>query len=130
MNDTTRYSLGFALLGALFFIPFLGGVHLFDWDEINFAEISREMLILKDYTRVHVNFEPFFQKPPFFFWLQAGAMALFGVGDFAARFPNALCGIITLPLLFRMGTVHCNWLFSVRLCFAIGAKVKDQEAFF
>ena len=103
MNDTTRYSLGFALLGALFFIPFLGGVHLFDWDEINFAEISREMLILKDYTRVHVNFEPFFQKPPFFFWLQAGAMALFGVGDFAARFPNALCGIITLPLLFRMG---------------------------
>jgi len=103
MQDTTKYSLGFALLGALFFIPFLGGVHLFDWDEINFAEISREMLVLKDFTRVHVNFEPFFQKPPFFFWLQAGAMALFGVGDFAARFPNAICGIITLALLFRMG---------------------------
>ena len=103
MQDHTRYTLGFALLGALFFIPFLGGVHLFDWDEINFAEISREMLILKDYTRVHVNFEPFFQKPPFFFWLQAGAMALFGIGDFAARFPNAICGVITLPLLFRMG---------------------------
>lgn len=103
MEDTNRYSLGFALLGALFFIPFLGGVHLFDWDEINFAEISREMLILKDFTRVHVNFEPFFQKPPFFFWLQAGAMSLFGIGDFAARFPNAICGVITLPLLFRMG---------------------------
>ena len=103
MQDNTRYTLGFALLGALFFIPFLGGVHLFDWDEINFAEISREMLILRDYTRVHVNFEPFFQKPPFFFWLQAGAMAAFGIGDFAARFPNAICGVITLALLFRMG---------------------------
>lgn len=94
---------GFALLGALFFLPFLGAAHLFDWDEINFAEISREMLLTGEYTRVYVNFEPFFQKPPFFFWLQAGAMALFGVGEFAARFPNAVCGIITLPLLFLIG---------------------------
>ena len=26
------------IIGALLFIPFLGQVHLFDWDEINFAE--------------------------------------------------------------------------------------------
>lgn len=103
INRINNYSLGFALLGALFFLPFLGGVHLFDWDEINFAEISREMLLLGDYTRVHVNFEPFFQKPPFFFWLQALAMKVIGVGDYAARLPNALCGILTLPLLFRIG---------------------------
>lgn len=97
------YALGFALLGALFFLPFLGGVHLFDWDEVNFAEISREMLITGEYTRVYVNFEPFFQKPPFYLWLQAGSMAIFGVGEYAARFPNAVCGIITLPLLFLVG---------------------------
>jgi len=103
MSDTAKYSWGFALLGAFFFIPFLGGVHLFDWDEINFAEISREMLITGDFTRVYVNFVPFFQKPPFFFWLQALAMTTFGVGEFAARLPNALCGIATLVLLFRMG---------------------------
>ena len=29
------------VLGALLFIPFLGNVHLFDWDEINFAESAR-----------------------------------------------------------------------------------------
>ncbi len=103
MSETAKYSWGYALLGALFFIPFLGGVHLFDWDEINFAEISREMLITGDFTRVYVNFTPFFQKPPFFFWLQALAMQLFGVGEFAARLPNALCGVATLVLLFRMG---------------------------
>jgi hypothetical protein len=33
-------------LGALILLPFLGGVHLFDWDEINFAESSREMMII------------------------------------------------------------------------------------
>lgn len=98
-----KHMLLVAVAGALFFIPFLGGVHLFDWDEINFAEISREMLITKEYTRVFVNFEPFWEKPPFFFWIQALAMYIFGVGEFAARLPNALCGIATLVLLFDIG---------------------------
>ncbi len=103
MSATTRYSLLIALVGALFYIPFLGGVHLFDWDEINFAEISREMIILKDYLRIYVNFQPFWEKPPFFFWMQALAMHTFGVGEFAARLPNALCGVLTLVVLFNMG---------------------------
>lgn len=103
MNRLTL-SIFIALIAGLFFIPFLGGVRLFDWDEINFAEISREMLVLDDYLRVHVDFKPFFEKPPFFFWLQATAMSVFGVGEFAARLPNALCGIITLIVLFNLGT--------------------------
>jgi hypothetical protein len=102
-NPRLRYSLLLALLSGAFFISFNGGVHLFDWDEINFAEISREMLITREYTRVYVNFVPFWEKPPFFFWLQAGAMALFGVNEFAARFPNAICGIVTILLLFNLG---------------------------
>lgn len=102
-NEPLKYSLLFALAGALLFIPFLGGVHLFDWDEINFAEISREMIISGDYLRVSVNFEPFYQKPPFFFWTQALAMNAFGIGEFGARLPNAICGIITLVLLFNIG---------------------------
>jgi len=102
----------FALLGALFYIPFLGGVHLFDWDEINFAEISREMLVLDDYLRVHVNFQPFWEKPPFFFWLQALAMKTFGVGEFAARLPNALCGVLTLSVVYRIGEKLYNARFG------------------
>ena len=114
----SRYATGLiAIVAALFFIPFLGGVHLFDWDEINFAEISREMLLTGEYTRVYVDFEPFWEKPPFFFWLQAGAMSLFGVGEFAARLPNALCGILTLILLFHMGKQlydsHFAWIWSL-----------------
>ena len=40
------------LAGLLLFIPFLGGVHLFDWDEINFAESAREMIATGDYLTV------------------------------------------------------------------------------
>ena len=93
----------FAALAALFFLPFLGGVHLFDWDEVNFAEIAREMVILGNYLEIHVNFIPFTEKPPGFFWLQALSMKLFGIGEYAARFPNAVFGIITLPTLYYLG---------------------------
>jgi 4-amino-4-deoxy-L-arabinose transferase-like glycosyltransferase len=102
-KEAVRYSLLLALLGSIFYISFLGGVHLFDWDEINFAEISREMLITGDYTRVYVDFQPFWEKPPLFFWMQASAMSVFGVNEFAARLPNAVCGIFTLVILFNIG---------------------------
>lgn len=103
MEQKHKYSLIIAVVSGLFFLLFLGGVHLFDWDEINFAEISREMLLTGDYTRVYVNFQPFWEKPPFFFWGQSTAMAIFGIGEYAARFPNAVCGVITLVVLYRVG---------------------------
>src|ERR1700743_2774477 len=93
-----------AVLAALLFIPFLGRVHLFDWDEINFAEISREMIKLHDYTRVYVDFKPFWEKPPMFFWMQSTVMKVFGVNEFSARLPNAICGIFTLIAVYVVGS--------------------------
>lgn len=90
-------------LSSLLFIPFLGHVHLFDLDEINFAECSREMILTNDYTRVHMDFLPFYEKPPLFFWMQSTAMKIFGINEFAARFPNAVCGIVTLLVVFTCG---------------------------
>src|SRR4030042_6770053 len=82
--------------GAVLFIPFLGGVNLFDWDEINFAESAREMIVSGDYLTVQINYLPFWEKPPLFIWMQVLSMKLFGINEFAARFPNAICGIVSL----------------------------------
>ena len=90
-------------IGTLFFFPFLGHVHLFDWDEINFAESAREMIETGDFFRVKINYEPFWEKPPFFFWLQVISMKLFGINEFAARFPNAILGVISLVVLYKIG---------------------------
>jgi len=87
----------------LFFIPFLGSVHLFDWDEINFAESAREMIVTGNFSRVQIDFHPFWEKPPLFFWMQALSMKLFGINEFAARFPNAVIGILSLLLLYFIG---------------------------
>ncbi len=98
-----RNSLIIAIIAFLLFVPFLGAVHLFDWDEINFAECAREMLVTHDYFSVKINFQPFWEKPPIFIWMQALSMSVFGVSEFAARLPNAICGIVTLVVLYNIG---------------------------
>lgn len=92
-----------AISAAVLFIPFLGGVHLFDWDEINFAECAREMIVTNDYLNVQINFRPFWEKPPLFIWMQVLSMKTFGINEFAARFPNAIIGIVSLLLIYNIG---------------------------
>jgi 4-amino-4-deoxy-L-arabinose transferase-like glycosyltransferase len=103
MRSYLPYLLITLTAGMLFFHS-LNTVSLFDWDEINFAESAREMLETGNYMRVQINYEPFWEKPPFFFWLQTASMHLFGVGEMAARLPNAICGIITLLVIYGIGT--------------------------
>lgn len=88
----------------MLFVPFLGSAHLFDWDEINFAECAREMIVTGDYNTVQIDFLPFWEKPPLFIWMQVLCMKIFGVNEFAARLPNAIGGAITLATLFILGS--------------------------
>ena len=98
-----RPELSLLLLGLLFYIPFLGGVHLFDWDEINFASISQEMALTGEYLQVNLGGNPFWEKPPLFFWLQAMSFNIFGISEFTARLPNAIIGLLSLQFIFWLG---------------------------
>ena len=103
MINRKFYPLLIVISAIFFFIPFLGSVHLFDWDEINFAESAREMIVSGNFSRVQIDFHPFWEKPPLFFWMQALSMKLFGINEFAARFPNAVIGIFSLITLYFIG---------------------------
>lgn len=100
------------LFGALFFIPGIGTVHLFDWDEANFAEASREMMESGNYSQVTINYQPFYEKPPLFFWLQTLSMRAFGVSEFGARLVDALTGIATLVIVYLIGSSILTPLFG------------------
>jgi 4-amino-4-deoxy-L-arabinose transferase-like glycosyltransferase len=117
------------LLASALFIPFLGLTHLFDWDEVNFAEASREMIVTHNYFIPQINFEPFWEKPPLFFWLQVLSMKLFGVNEFAARFPNAVCGILTLLVLYRIGKKLVNPAFGWIWIFVYAGSLLPQLYF-
>lgn len=119
-NDARAYAF-IVLAASLLFIPFIGNMPLFDWDEINFAECAREMLVSDNYSNVQLYYQPFWEKPPLFIWLQAISMNLFGINEFAARFPNALCGVITLLVLYRTGKVLNDRRFALTWVFVYAA---------
>ncbi len=101
------------LLSAFLFIPFLGDVHLFDWDEINFAESAREMILTGNYLDVQIDFQAFWEKPPLFIWLQVLSMKVFGINALAARLPNALVGVVSLLVFFNIGNKLYNQRFGI-----------------
>ncbi len=117
LNTDTKAYLFIALAASFLFIPFIGNMHLFDWDEINFAECSREMLVSGNYSDVQLYFRPFWEKPPLFIWLQSLSMWAFGVNEFGARFPNALCGIITLLTIYNFGKKLNDYRFGLTWAF-------------
>jgi 4-amino-4-deoxy-L-arabinose transferase-like glycosyltransferase len=112
-----------AAVAAVSFIPLLGRLHLFDWDEINFAEGAREMLVTGNYRDVQIGFQSFAEKPPLFMWVQAMSMRIFGVGEFAARLPNAIVGIITLVCLYFLGRRLVDRRFGLWWALAFGGSL-------
>lgn len=121
--STNKIRIAIIVIAALLFIPFLNGVHLFDWDEINFAEAAREMIVSGDYLTVQINFQAFWEKPPLFIYMQVLSMKTFGINEFSARLPNAICGIITLVTLFNIGTKTRDDLFGVLWALAYAGSI-------
>ena len=117
------------LIGILVFIPFIGTVPLFDWDEISTAESAREMLLTHNFRTIQINFQPFYEKPPLFIWLQALAMSYFGVNEFAARFPNAILGIITLLTVYNIGKRYFDAHFGIWWALLFASSVLPQLYF-
>ena len=90
------------LFGVAFF-QFLGRVPLIEPDEGRYAEIPREMLELGNFITPHLNYVKYFEKPPLHYWLNALSFTIFGQNEFAARFPGALMGLLTVLLTCQVG---------------------------
>ncbi len=127
MKDTSirtiLVTLGIIIITTALLMPFLGSVNLFDSDEVNYAESAREMIVTGDYRTVQIDFEPFPEKPPLFFWLQVISMKIFGINEFAARFPNVICGIISLLLLYFLGKQLYGHRFGLLWILSYGAAI-------
>jgi len=95
-TDRSPYALillALLLLSGLLFFLGLGDMGLTDQDEGRNAEAGREMFESKDHLTPTFNGELRVAKPVFLYWLMEQSYRLFGVNEFAARFPSALFGV-------------------------------------
>ena len=102
----TLHVVALLLLAGLFFFWGLGSIGLTDRDEGRNAEAGREMLETGDWISPTFNYEPRYAKPALVYWLMSASYRLFGVSEFAARFPSAL---------FGLGLILMQYLFLARL---------------
>jgi 4-amino-4-deoxy-L-arabinose transferase-like glycosyltransferase len=111
---------------ALVFGLFLGTRPLSVPDEGRYAEIPREMLVLHDFVTPHLNGVKYFEKPPLFYWLQAGAIKVFNpmiiqtesalnkskindyfapISEWTVRLPNAIVALLGCLLVYASGRI-------------------------
>lgn len=91
------------LVFGVAFFQFLGKIPLLEPDEGRYAEVPREMLERGDFITPLLNYTKYFEKPPLHYWLNALSFKLFGQNEFAARFPGALMGLLTVLLTYHVG---------------------------
>jgi 4-amino-4-deoxy-L-arabinose transferase-like glycosyltransferase len=93
----------FCLIAAMSLLVLFARLHQGDlggYDDAVYAHEGKQMLSTGQWWSVYLNGQPDFDKPPMFVWLEALSMWIFGVTDFAARFPAALLGFGTILLVF------------------------------
>ena len=96
-----RFQLGMVLILAVVIIfSKLGGNGLANYDDCFYAQKAKEILKTGDLMTMHFNNQPAWENPPFFMWLIALSYKLFGVNEFAAKFPSAFFGVATVFLVY------------------------------
>jgi len=105
-EPTATWRRDFALLAlalGLFFGLALGARSLWGPDEGRYVEISREMVVTGDYVTPRLNGVKYFEKPPLVYWLEAGAIRLFGLSEWALRLVPALFAIAGCLAVYAAG---------------------------
>jgi 4-amino-4-deoxy-L-arabinose transferase-like glycosyltransferase len=88
---------------SIFFFSFLAWDYpLLSPDEPRYAETAREMLASGNFIIPYLDGIPRLVKPVLFYWLDALSLKVFGLNEFAARFPSivAASGLVSLAFLF------------------------------
>lgn len=99
LRDTLLLVLALTLLFGFA----LGKRALWEPDEGRYAEIPREMVVSGDYVTPRLNGVKYFEKPPLFYWLQAGAIEAFGVSEWSLRLWPALFAVLGCLAVYLAG---------------------------
>ena len=96
------------LIATGLFLFQLGQLDLWTPDEPRYAQVAEEMRSFehgaKGVVLMHLNGQPYSQKPPLYYWMASALSIPFGhVGHWQARLPSALAGIAVIGLIAIWG---------------------------
>lgn len=104
-------------------------------DEGRYGEVGRWMLQSGDWLAPRLNGLPFFHKPPYLYWLQATALAAFGVNELALRLVPALhAGLMIVALYLATRTISTELIarravlmLGTSLTFLVGGQYVNHD---
>jgi 4-amino-4-deoxy-L-arabinose transferase-like glycosyltransferase len=96
------YILLFIVIVALYLYG-LGSLPLLGPDEPRYAQVAREMFLRGDLVTPTLGGHTWFEKPALLYWLMIASYKVFGVSEFSARLGSALCGLLTIAAVWRVG---------------------------
>ncbi|GAD32543.1 dolichyl-phosphate-mannose-protein mannosyltransferase [Photobacterium leiognathi lrivu.4.1] len=112
----------------------LGAYPLMDTTEARYGEMARIMVQTHNWLTPMFDYNvPFWGKPPLFAWLSALGIKVFGVSEFAVRFPHWLVGVAVLGLIACFARrIGVNALMSATILattgiFAVSAGVVETD---
>jgi 4-amino-4-deoxy-L-arabinose transferase-like glycosyltransferase len=121
---------------ALIRLAMLGSYPLMDTTEARYGDIGRMMAVQNDWITPWIRPGiPFWGKPPLSFWSTALSIKIFGINEFATRFPSWLLGMITGGMVWDMAVrrSHREAVITISLLsgcliyyFASGAVMTDM----
>lgn len=95
--------LRFTLLTLAAAVLFLGAIRLGDlagYDDAMYSTEAKNVLHHGDWLAPDIRGVPAMEHPPLFVWTQAVFFRAFGVHDWAAKLPAALCALATVLLVY------------------------------
>ena len=120
LSDRARAAWTIGALFALLLVLCATRV-LADPDEARYAEVGRWMLASGDWVAPRVDGVPFFHKPPYVYWLEAAAIAVFGANAWAVRLVPAAHALLMLVALYLAAREIGGELLARRAALILGS---------
>ncbi|HSE41953.1 MAG TPA: glycosyltransferase family 39 protein, partial [Acidobacteriota bacterium] len=102
-----RFGKWLLFLG-LAFLYFYGSniLPLLGPDEPRYTQVARQMFESGDWVTPRLGEHPWFEKPILLYWMMSVSFVIFGVNEFAARFPSALSALVCVLILYHFLKHH------------------------
>lgn len=114
-----------------FYLYGLGQLPLLGPDEPRYAQVAREMLLRGDLVTPTLGGHTWFEKPALLYWMIIAAAKVFGVNEWSVRLGPALCGLLTIAGVWRVGReVGFGWWAAVVTASCLGLIVFSRAASF